>query len=146
MAAIHRTKTIRKEAAAAARAGVSSFVATLVDGALYQIVLAVTMQTSGAKGSYPVAAAMGALAGGITNFMLNRFWAFRSKEKGLAKQAAQYAAGSLTTLLVLEAVLFVLVEKIGIDARTAWLPAKAIAWAFFSYPYQRLVVFSTAQK
>jgi putative flippase GtrA len=141
-----RAASVKREVSSAARAGVSSIVATLTDGAFYELVLFATMTRGEARDPYAAAAATGALAGAIANFTLNRFWAFRSKDKALVKQAAQYAAGSLMTLLVLEAVLWIIVERLGVDARVAWLPAKLFTWTAFSYPFQRIVVFTRAPR
>jgi len=123
---------------------VSSGVATLVDGAAYQAVL--LGATPARHGAYGAAAVAGAVAGAVTNFSLNRHWAFRARNGPLAAQAARYALGSLMTLLVLEGLLWILVDRIGIDARVAWLPAKLVAWAAFSYPFQRMVVFAGASQ
>jgi putative flippase GtrA len=141
-----RAAIVKREAASAARAGISSIVATLTDGAFYELVLLAALTPGQHRGPYPAAAAVGALAGAIANFSLNRFWAFRTKDEALVAQALKYAAGSLMTLLCLEVVLFVIVEKLGLDARAAWLPAKLFTWAVFSYPFQRLVVFSRGSR
>ena len=45
----------------------------------------------------------------------------------LVAQSLRYAVGSLMTLLVLEAMLWVMVARLGVDARAAWLPAKLLA-------------------
>lgn len=129
-----------RELGSAARAAVSSAVATLTDGVVYQIVL--FAMTRAGHGLYGMAAFLGAAAGGVTNFTLNRHWAFRAREAPLLSQAIRYTIGSLMTLLVLEATLFVMVDRLGVDARAAWLPAKLLAWAAFSYPFQRIVVFA----
>jgi len=42
-----------------------------------------------------VAAVTGAVAGAVTNFSLNRQWAFGARSGSLAAQAARYAVGSL---------------------------------------------------
>jgi putative flippase GtrA len=123
----------------ALRAAISSFVATLTDGAFYEVVVFASMRIG--RTSYAAAAVAGAVAGGITNFTLNRHWAFRSNDHPLLSQGARYAIGSFMTLLVLEATLWLLVDRIGFDARAAWFPAKLVAWVGFSYPFQRLVVF-----
>jgi len=134
----------KREVLSALRAAISSFVATLTDGAFYQMVLLATMRAD--RRSYAVAAVMGAVAGGITNFTINRRWAFRANGHPLWSQGARYAAGSFMTLLVLEATLWVIVDKLGFDARAAWFPAKFITWMVFSYPFQRLVVFRGAER
>jgi putative flippase GtrA len=130
----------RKEALSALRAAISSFVATLTDGAFYEMVLLATIWAG--RRSYAVAAVVGAVAGGITNFTLNRRWAFRSSGHALLAQGGRYAAGSFMTLLVLEATLWVLVDRLGFDARAAWFPAKFFTWVAFSYPFQRFIVFT----
>jgi putative flippase GtrA len=133
----------KREALSALRAAISSFVATLTDGAFYEVVLLASIQI--AHPSYAAAAVVGAFAGGVTNFTLNRRWAFRTGGP-LLPQGARYALGSLMTLAVLEAALWVLVDEIGLDARAAWFPAKLVAWAGFSYPFQRFVVFPGADR
>ncbi len=139
-----RAPRAQREAASAARAAVSSGIATLVDGLAYQAVLFAA--TAMHHRAYVAAAMVGAVGGGVTNFSLNRHWAFRAECAPLAGQAARYALGSLMTLLVLEGLLWILVERVGIDARTAWLPAKLLAWGAFSYPFQRIVVFAGASR
>ncbi len=134
----------RREGAAAARAAVSSIVATAIDGIVYEVVLAATMRPR--HGPYAAAAVVGAVAGGVTNFVLNRRWVFRAESAPIVGQGARYAAGSLLTLLVLEAMLWIFVDRLGIDARVAWLPAKVLAWAAFSYPFQRIFVFAGAER
>jgi putative flippase GtrA len=137
-------RSAKREGAAAARAAISSIVATLIDGIAYQIVLAAAVH--GVKAIYPAAAVVGAVAGAVTNFLLNRHWAFRADREPLLGQGARYAAGSIVTLLVLEALLWIFVDRMGVDARVAWLPAKVLTWAAFSYPFQRIVVFSGAER
>jgi putative flippase GtrA len=134
----------KKEAMSAARAAISSFVATLTDGAFYEIVVFATMRAG--HTSYAAAAVAGAFAGGVMNFTLNRHWAFRTNDHPLLSQGVRYAVGSFLTLLVLEATLWVIVDRLGFDARAAWFPAKFFTWAAFSYPFQRLVVFTGAAR
>ncbi len=117
------------------RASSSSLVATVVDGAAYQLIL------FGGLG-YPVAALGGALLGAIVNFTLNRTWAFGSNGRSLGSQVALYAFASLLTYLGLQACLSVLVEVLHVAERLAWVPAKVLAWGAISYPLFRLVVFA----
>jgi putative flippase GtrA len=84
--------------------------------------------------------------GAITNFTLNRWWAFLGQRTPLPAQALRYVVGSALTLLVLQGMLWLLVERGAIAADRAWLPAKIITWAAFSYPYQRLLVFAGARR
>ncbi len=117
-------------------ASISSGVATLADGLMYQALLL------GMTGSYTLAAFAGAVVGGMANFSINRHWVFKSTGKGLKKQATEYAAASLATYLALQTCLFVLIEVMHVDEHAAWIPAKLIAWLFVAYPIQRFFVFS----
>jgi putative flippase GtrA len=139
-----RSRAARREAASVLRAAFSSFVATVTDGAFYELALFAT--TKAGHGSYAGAAILGAIAGGVANLTLNRRWAFRATHASLLSQSAWYAAGSMMTLLVLEAMLWILVDRLGFDARAAWLPAKIVTWAAFSYPFQRVVVYAGATR
>jgi len=139
-----RLRKTRREAASASRAAISSVLATLTDGVVYELVLLATMQAN--RGPYGAAAVAGAFAGGVTNFTLNRSWAFRARQEPVVPQALRYAVGSIMTLLVLEAMLWIIVGRLGFDARAAWLPAKVLTWAMFSYPFQRIVVFAGAER
>lgn len=118
-----------------ARASLSSAAATVADGAAYQLLLLSVTH------SYTVAAFAGAVLGGLTNFTINRRWTFRSTNKRLRKQAAEYAIASLATYVALQSCLFVFIEALAIDEHAAWIPAKIIAWLFVSYPMQRFLVF-----
>jgi putative flippase GtrA len=118
-----------------------SLLATLNDGLVYRGLLSI------AVGHYGAAAFGGALMGGIMNFALNRSWTFRGAWKQLHLQAGQYVAGALLTYFGVQAALWILIEYLGADERAAWFPAKILAFALISYPFQRFVVFRVfAQK
>lgn len=117
------------------RAGVSSIVATIVDGLVYQGLLFLW------AGRYGAAAAAGAVAGAITNFVLNRRWTFRDTEGSAWGQATRYVVVSLSTFLCLRCLLWLLIEPLRVDMRMAWLPAKIVAFLLVSYPLQRWWVF-----
>jgi putative flippase GtrA len=119
-----------------ARASISSLAATAVDAAAYQLVLFSDL------GDYRAAAVCGALLGAVTNFTLNRAWAFPPSGRSLRWQAVLYAGASLLTLLGLQASLAVCVEALRMDEHLAWVPSKIAAWLFVSYPLFRCVVFA----
>lgn len=132
------TSPAAAEARTAFRAAVASLAGTAADGAAYQVVL------FAAAARYSLAAFAGAVVGGVTNFLLGRYWAFPPAGRRFARQMALYAVGSLLTYVVLNATLYVLIEKVGTNERLAWLPGKAVAWMVVSYPFQRWVVFRRA--
>jgi len=123
------------EARTAVYASLASVMATLQDGLAYQFTLSISAQ------SYGWAALAGAATGGITNFLLNRYWTFRATERSFLGQTLLYLVGSFLTFVVLRTSLWMLVEKGGVRDRMAWFPAKLIAWAGMSYPFQRWIVF-----
>ena len=117
------------------RAGVSSIVATIVDGLVYQGLLFVWV------GRYGGAAAAAAIAGAVTNFALNRSWAFAGNTGTMIGQAVRYVFASTLTFLCLRGVLWLLIEKLHVDMRVAWVPAKLLGFLLVSYPIQRWWVF-----
>jgi len=119
------------------KASVSSLAATAVDAIAYQALLFVWV------GHYGVAAAMAAVAGAVTNFVINRQWTFAATEQSALVQALRYAAVSLLTFLCLRGLLWWFIEVLGMGMRIAWLPAKILAFLMCSYPLQRSWVFRT---
>lgn len=122
------------------RASLSSGVATAMDGIAYQMLLLFF------TGSYGVAAFVGALLGGVTNFGINRRWVFETTSKRLRSQAFEYALTCLVTYAALQTFLFIFVEVFQTGVHAAWVPAKILAWLLVSYPVQRFLVFSAPKQ
>lgn len=124
------------ELAVIAKATLSSGAATLSDGLVYQLLLFVVPT------HYGVVAALGAVAGAVVNFSINRRYTFAESAGRAAPQALRYAVVSLATFVSLRLLLLGSVEGLGWSPRVAWLPAKLLAFALVSYPAQRLWVFA----
>jgi len=120
----------------ATKAALSSGAATVTDGLVYQLLLFVLPL------HYGFVAALGAIAGAVVNFLINRHYTFAQSTERAWPQALRYAAVSLATFLALRALLAGGVEGLGFSPRVTWLPAKLLAFAFVSYPAQRFWVFS----
>ena len=105
-----------------ARATASSLLATLVDAVVYQLGLFVLV------GRYGVCAALAAVAGAVTNFAVNRHWAFGATGQGMLLQACRYAIVSAMTFGCLRVLLWLLIEYGSVGMRIAWLPAKILAF------------------
>lgn len=136
---VHMVRTSLAEGRLMLRASLSSFIATVADGIVYQLVL----QT---VGSYTVAGGMAAAIGGAVNFGINRTWVFRGSQKVLVRQASEYVLASVLTYVAFQTALFSLVELMHADERLSWLPAKAVAWLCVSYPLQRWLVFHRSRQ
>lgn len=117
------------------RATISSLLATAVDAVTYQLVLFVLV------GRYEIAAAFAAVTGAVTNFLVNRHWAFAAADQRVIPQAFRYAIVSLLTFACLSLLLWSLIDAGSVNERIAWLPAKIIAFVLVSFPLQRLWVF-----
>ena len=124
------------ELSVVAKAAFSSGAATIADGLVYQLLLFVV------PAHYGFVAAAGAIAGAVVNFSINRQYTFARTGERLLPQALRYVLVSLATFLALRLLLLGSVEGLGWSARSAWLPAKFLAFALVSYPAQRLWVFS----
>jgi putative flippase GtrA len=118
-----------------ARATASSLLATAVDALAYQLVLFLLI------GRYGVAAALAAIAGAVTNFLVNRHWTFVATQQRIVWQALRYAIVSLLTFVCLRTLLWLLIEYGSVGMRIAWLPAKILAFVMVSFPMQRMWVF-----
>ncbi len=118
-----------------ARAAASSLLATLVDAVAYQLGLFVLV------GRYGVCAALAAVAGAVTNFLVNRHWTFGAMGQGMFLQACRYAIVSLMTFGCLRILLWLLIENGSVGMRIAWLPAKILAFFLVSFPLQHVWVF-----
>jgi len=125
------------------RSSLASALGTGAEAAVYYLVLVLG---SHAPGLYRPASALGAVCGGVTNFLVNRYWAFRRTEKPITRQALLYALASLLTYLATLGSLALLVEIAHLSQALAYPPSKLIAWLAVSYPMARFVVFGVASR
>jgi putative flippase GtrA len=132
-------RQVQRESLTLGKAMVSSLVATGVDGIAYQAALFL------APGHCFAAAFVAALAGAVTNFSLNRYWAFPPSGISLRRQTAYYALASAATYVGMVAALKLSMDVLLLNERVAWLPAKVLSWLLVSYPLHRLFVFSKAR-
>ncbi len=117
------------------KVGLSGCLATAVDvAALVVLVELLGMYVT-------LAAFLAALCGGVTNFLVNKFWAFRDSSKIDIRQVIAYALVSLMTAIFVAAAVHLLAVVIG----WPYLIAKAIAalsiFLAWGYPAQAKFVF-----
>jgi putative flippase GtrA len=130
-----RTRKSSRNRSTLARAAASSLLATAVDAVVYQAVLFVAI------GRYGFSAALAAIAGALTNFLVNRHWTFNATGQRWIWQGLRYAGVSLLTFACLRLMLWLLIEVGTVGIRIAWLPAKILAFVLVSFPLQQLWVF-----
>jgi len=117
------------------KVGLSGCLATAVDVAA----LVVLVERLGVY--VTLAAFLAALCGGVTNFLVNKFWAFRDSSRIDIRQVIAYALVSLATAIFVAAAVHLLAVIIG----WPYLIAKAIAaisiFLAWGYPAQAKFVF-----
>jgi hypothetical protein len=75
-----------------------------------------------------------AVLGGVTNFALNRVWAFPRTNRILRQQALMYSGASVVVYLCMQACLMFLIEIVEMNEHVAWVGV--------GYPVFRFVVFA----
>lgn len=117
-------------------AQISSFGASIVD-------LVVTILLVEQKGfSYTVAICIGAIAGALTNFVMNRYLTFRARNRSISKQTYRYLivwAGSLF-LNIMGA--YLLTSLFDVSYVIAKILVSIIVGLTFNYVLQKKYVFT----
>lgn len=118
------------------RATVTSIAATAVDfTTLYVLV-------EFGHAYYVWANATAALLGALTNFTLNRHWAFESRERGVHIQSFRYALVSGASLVLNTALVFCFTEFAGLRYLVSKVIASVTVGWGWNYPLHRYFVFS----
>src|SRR5690606_32250516 len=89
--------------------------------------------------SIGLVAALAAMFGGITHFMLCRYWVFQRHDKSLKESILAYLLMSLGAALAHGVTTHLLAIYGG--ATLAWFCSKAVIFMFWTYPVSRFVVF-----
>ncbi len=117
------------------RAQVSSLAATVVDyGVFFGCVEILHVW-------YAVSTPIGAAAGAVTNFLLNRHWSFEIGHKPAHDQAARYALVSTGSLLLNTVCVYALTEYLGLKYGFSKVFSSLAVGLFFNFPLHRRYVF-----
>jgi putative flippase GtrA len=84
---------------------------------------------------------LGALTGGVTNFVLGRRWIFASTTDDARAQALRYALVSLASLVLNAVGEYVLHDRLGIQFQIARAIVAAIVSVAWNFPMHRSFVF-----
>jgi putative flippase GtrA len=123
-------KNIRQLAAA----GVGGAVGTGLD-----IAVLVLLVEHGAR--VPVAAFVGAAAGALVNFTLNKYVAFRDRSRISARQVARFGLVTVATAILMAGAMQLVAVQLGVPYLLAKLICAAVVFAVWTYPAQRRLVF-----
>lgn len=94
----------------------------------------------------PIAAAAfcGAAAGAVTNFVLNKYFAFRDRSPINGRQLARFGLVAVATALLMAGAMQLVAVKLGVPYLLAKLVCAAVVFAVWTYPAQRRIVFRHA--
>jgi putative flippase GtrA len=117
------------------RSQVASAVATLFDyGVLFGLAELAHLW-------YVFAVACGALAGAISNFLLNRHWSFQATHTKASRQALKYAIVSFGSLLLNTGGVYLVTEHMHIHYAISVVIVSLLVGFLFNFPLQRSYVF-----
>src|SRR3954470_4385141 len=95
---------------------------------------------------YVVATALGALAGAITNFLLNRHWSFKAANGAWEGQAFKYALVSDGSLALNTAGVYAVTDGLGLHYAASVILVSLFIGFAYNYPLQRYFVFRHGKK
>ncbi len=90
---------------------------------------------------YLLASVLGTFSGGIVNFLMNRSWVFRAKDKKIHFQAMKYIMVWMGNLLLVSGGVFFLTNYGGISYLISKIAVSGIVGMFYNYVLQKRFVF-----
>ncbi|MCM2279927.1 MAG: GtrA family protein [Oligoflexia bacterium] len=90
---------------------------------------------------YVAATGLGALAGAITNFLLNRHWSFHATHVRWDRQAFRYALVALGSMLLNSGGAYVLTDVLGLHYSISVVAISLAVGLLFNFPMHRYFVF-----
>jgi putative flippase GtrA len=124
-----------KEIETFSKATVAAIGATVVDFGTLTIWVEVLHQF------YPIGVALGAAFGAVTNFLLNRHWAFDAARVPVGIQALKYAVVSAGSLLLNTGGVYLVTEKLHLFYLFSKIGVALVVALLFNYPLQRFFVY-----
>ncbi len=92
--------------------------------------------------SVPAATFAAALAGAATNFVLNKYVAFRDRSPVSLRQLARFGFVAVAAALLMAVAMKLVAVKLGVPVVIAKLACAAVVFAIWTYPAQRRLVFA----
>jgi len=120
-----------------AAAGFAGAVATGVD------VVTLVLLVERVRGiSIPIAAFLGAIAGAVMNFVLNKYIAFRDPSRVTAQQLGRFGIVAVASAMLMALAMKIVAVELGVPYLVAKLLCAVVVFVGWSYPAQRRLVFS----
>ena len=91
-----------------------------------------------------LAAFCGAAAGAVTNFALNKYFAFRDRSAINGRQLARFGLVAVATAVLMAIAMQLVAVELGVPYLLAKLLCAAAVFAVWTYPAQRRLVFRRA--
>jgi putative flippase GtrA len=117
------------------RVGVSGVVATGID------IAALILLVEALRSHVTLAAFLAAALGGVCNFLINKYWAFRDGSRIDLRQVTVYGFVSLVTAAFVAAAVHVLAVVLVLPYLLAKAIAAALVFLVWTYPAQSRLVF-----
>ncbi|HMH23863.1 MAG TPA: GtrA family protein [Puia sp.] len=125
------------------KAQIASLLATGVDFLVTLLLVRILKFTSVMQTAdiWYLSSAVGNVSGGITNFLLGRFWVFQAREGKWHFQAGKYILVWVGNLLLNVSVLFLLTHYTGMNYLLAKIVVSIGVAVFYNYVLQKRFVF-----
>jgi putative flippase GtrA len=90
---------------------------------------------------YVLSTAIGALAGAVTNFVMNRHWSFEAGDYAWRGQALRYTAVSAGSLALNTGGVYAATDGLGLHYALSVIVVSLLVALVYNYPLQRYFVF-----
>jgi putative flippase GtrA len=122
------------------RSQVAAFIASMIDyGLVFSLVELGHVW-------YVIAVAIGAFAGAVSNFLLNRHWSFKAAHRAWEGQAFKYAMVSAGSLALNTGGVYVATDGLGLHYAASVIVVSLLVGFAYNYPLQRYFVFHHGQQ
>lgn len=118
---------------------ISSFVSTIIDFSV------TVLLTESLKILYITSSVIGFVAGGITNFIINKNWVFKTKDSKKAKQTLLYITIWIMSLIINTILVFLLTDLGEINFKCSKIIASILVGVIINYFAQKKIVFYVHQ-
>jgi putative flippase GtrA len=118
---------------------------SLISSAVDFLVFFILKEFIHSKFGYIFAAVTGTISGGITNFLIGRFWAFKAKQEKPRGQAFKYAIVWIGNLILNALGIYLLKEVFKLNETVSKIITSLLVGFGYNYTLQKYYVFKKAK-